>query len=159
MAIDNNFIFYKSFLDFIEVYEWDDKLTSELFFALAKYWVYWIEPTEEQLNNNKILKWFMITLKPLIESQQKRREKSSRGWKNHTGNQYTRNDNKRNPSKQAQSNPVEANGTTLEANGTDIDIDIDIDKDIEIDKENKEKEIKEKEVSEEDLRKLIRKYL
>ena len=152
MAIDNNFIFYKSFLDFIEVYEWDEKLTSELFFALAKYWVYWIEPTKEELENNKILKWFMVTLRPLMESQQKRREKSSRGWKNHSGNQYTKWDNKRYPSKQAQSNPVEANGTTLEANGTDIDIDIDIDKDIELN--NKEKEIKEKERKDQLMKKI-----
>ena len=151
MAIDNNFIFYKSFLDFIEIYKWDDKLTSELFFALAKYWVYWIEPTEEELEENKILKWFMVTLRPLMESQQKRREKSSIGWKRHTGNQYTRWDKKRYPSKQAQSNPVEANGTTLEPNGTDIDID----KDIDTDKE-KDIEIKEEKIKKEELMKKIR---
>lgn len=80
---------------------------AELWQAIMEYWLYWKEPPQK-------FKLLFVNIKFILGRSRNISEKRSEAWKNHSWNQYTKWDEKRNISDKAQKNEVEQ----MEQNGT-----------------------------------------
>lgn len=73
---------------------------AELWQSIMEYWLYWKEPPQK-------FKLLFVNIKFILGRSKEISEKRSEAWKNHTGNQYTKWDEKRNSSDKAQKKTVE----------------------------------------------------
>jgi len=162
----DSFVCYNSFRTSINRFRWTP-LFEEAVNALFDYWCFWIAPKE--WTDVSILV-FMDQVIPAIdaakarrESMSKKRSEAGKKWWEAKSKAMMWNQNAlKSWDNVLKQNKTEQNGTNRTKQNVDVDVDVDVDDDVYVDEDDnniKEKEIKEKEVSEEDLRKLIRKYL
>ena len=94
--------------------ELPDDMRLKYYDALMDYWIYWIEPSDP------IIKSLLTSAIYSIDKSDEIKLRQSQGWKNHKWNQYTKWDEKRNGSWEAQKKAVEVYGSmwnSMEDNG------------------------------------------
>lgn len=150
-----SFVFYETFFFTIQRIK-DPKERCEAYDTLANYWLYWTLPDEI---DNDWTQQLMENAVPLLDAAKKRRIASIENWKKWWRPKKDW-DNLQKPSNnldETKTKPRQNLNVNVNDN-VNVNVNDNINDNINNNINNKEKEIKEKE-SEEDLRKLIRKYL
>ena len=147
-----SFAFYETFFFTIQRIK-NPEERCKAYDTLVNYWLYWTLPDEI---DNDWIQQLMENAVPLLEAAKKRRTASIENWK-----KWWRPKKDWNISQKPSDNLDETKTKprqNLNVNVND-NVNVNVNDNINNNINNKEKEIKEKEVSEEDLRKMIRKYL